>query len=169
MSDFLSTGGEGNKFVEIEKEILAAVQAQVQANNYGLEVEFLGIKKLGLPESVTQSVFERMTSERQVLVSKSQYEGEAEAAEDPVGSRPQSGRAAGQRRRRRPRRSAARAKPRPPSPWRCSSRTRSWQFHLPAERAGESLKERSTLIFDQHTPPFDLFRGASTNLLNASE
>ena len=30
----------------------------------------------------------------------------------------------------------------------------------------DSLKERSTLIFDQHTPPFDLFRGVSTNLLN---
>jgi len=29
-----------------------------------------------------------------------------------------------------------------------------------------SLKERSTLIFDQQTPPFDLFRGASTNLLH---
>ena len=28
-----------------------------------------------------------------------------------------------------------------------------------------SLKERSILVFDQHTPPFDLFRGASTNLL----
>jgi len=29
-----------------------------------------------------------------------------------------------------------------------------------------SLKERSILVFDQHTPPFDLFLGASTNLLN---
>jgi membrane protease subunit HflC len=28
------------------------------------------------------------------------------------------------------------------------------------------LAERSTLIFDQHTPPFDLFRGASSGLLN---
>jgi membrane protease subunit HflC len=28
-----------------------------------------------------------------------------------------------------------------------------------------SLKDRSTLIFDANTPPFDLFRGASTNLL----
>jgi membrane protease subunit HflC len=26
-----------------------------------------------------------------------------------------------------------------------------------------SLKERSTLIFDQQTPPFDLFRGFPTN------
>jgi hypothetical protein len=28
-----------------------------------------------------------------------------------------------------------------------------------------SLKDRSVLIFDEHTPPFDLFRGVSTNLL----
>jgi len=28
-----------------------------------------------------------------------------------------------------------------------------------------SLKERSTLIFDQRTPPFDLFTGVSTNLM----
>ena len=30
----------------------------------------------------------------------------------------------------------------------------------------DALKERSTLIFDQHTPPFDLFRGVSTNTLS---
>jgi len=29
-----------------------------------------------------------------------------------------------------------------------------------------SLKDRSTLVFDQHTPPFDLFSGVSTNLLH---
>ena len=28
-----------------------------------------------------------------------------------------------------------------------------------------SLKDRATLIFDQNMPPFDLFRGGSTNLL----
>jgi hypothetical protein len=31
-----------------------------------------------------------------------------------------------------------------------------------------ALKERSILIFDQNTPPFDLFRGISSNLLNKS-
>ena len=31
-----------------------------------------------------------------------------------------------------------------------------------------SLKDRSILIFDQHTPPFDILRGVSTNLLNPS-
>ena len=29
----------------------------------------------------------------------------------------------------------------------------------------DSLKERSTLIFDQNTPPFNLLTGVSTNLL----
>jgi membrane protease subunit HflC len=28
----------------------------------------------------------------------------------------------------------------------------------------DSLKEKSTLIFDQNTPPFNLFNGVSTNL-----
>ena len=79
LADFLSPDGEGNQFVAIEKEILDVVQAQVQANNYGLKIEFLGLKKLGLPENVTQQVFERMQSERKVLADKSQYEGEAEA------------------------------------------------------------------------------------------
>jgi regulator of protease activity HflC (stomatin/prohibitin superfamily) len=29
-----------------------------------------------------------------------------------------------------------------------------------------SLKEHSILVFDPNTPPFNLFRGVSTNLLN---
>src|SRR6267154_2588003 len=79
LSDFISASDNGTNFVAIENEILAAVQSQVRANNYGLDIEFLGIKKLQLPESVTQSVFERMTSERKVLADKSLYEGEARA------------------------------------------------------------------------------------------
>src|SRR5216110_3027712 len=58
--DFLSTTAEGNKFADIEKEILEVMRTRVQANNYGLQIEFLGIKRLGLPENVTASVFERM-------------------------------------------------------------------------------------------------------------
>src|SRR6266403_2048916 len=79
LSDFVSATDNGTNFVAIENEILAAMRTQVRANNYGLDIEFLGIKKLQLPESVTQSVFERMTSERKVLADKSQYEGEGEA------------------------------------------------------------------------------------------
>jgi len=46
-----------------------------------LNIAFLGIKRLGLPESVTKLVFERMESERAVLVSQIQGDGERQASE----------------------------------------------------------------------------------------
>lgn len=69
------------QFTEIEQEMLARVQAGARTNNYGIEVQFLGIKKLGLPESVTQSVFEQMRKERQLQVSKIQSDGERQASD----------------------------------------------------------------------------------------
>ena len=51
----------------------------LRTNNYGIELEFLGFKKIGLPESVTQTVFDRMKSERQVLISLAKYKGKSEA------------------------------------------------------------------------------------------
>jgi modulator of FtsH protease HflC len=39
----------------------------------------VGIKRLGLPESITTSVFERMRAERQRLVTSYQTEGDSEA------------------------------------------------------------------------------------------
>lgn len=163
LSDFLSAA-EGNKFAEIEKEILASVQAQVRANNYGLDIEFLGIKKLGLPEAVTQSVFERMTSERQVLISKSQYEGEAEAQKIRSEADRQAAEllatAEGQATQIRGQGEAEAAKSL--EVFKQNPELANFIFRLNALEG--SLKERSVLIFDQHTPPFDLFRGVSTNL-----
>jgi membrane protease subunit HflC len=74
-SAFISTDPKALKFSEIEQEMLKRVQADAGANHYGIEIKFLGIKRLGLPESVTKLVFERMESERAVLVST--IEGEA--------------------------------------------------------------------------------------------
>lgn len=74
-SDFISTDATKLKFTVAEQEILTKVQEQLAANKYGIEVKFVGIKRLGLPESVTQRVFERMESERQVLVSRIEAEG----------------------------------------------------------------------------------------------
>src|SRR5215471_6059232 len=36
LSDFLAPAGEGNKFTEVENEILNEIQSLVRANNYGL-------------------------------------------------------------------------------------------------------------------------------------
>jgi membrane protease subunit HflC len=78
---FISTEEKELQFAQIEQEMLDKIQADVRTNQYGLRVEFLGIKKLGLPEGVTKAVFEQMRSERQVQVSKIQYDGERQASE----------------------------------------------------------------------------------------
>src|SRR6266404_8675643 len=165
LSDFVSATDNGTNFVAIENEILTAMQTQVRANNYGLDIEFLGIKKLQLPESVTQSVFERMTSERKVLTDKLQFEGEGEAQK----IRSEADRKAsellyvaeGQATQVRGKGEAEAA--RSLEVFQKNPELANFIFRLTALEG--SLKDRSILVFDQNTPPFDLFRGASTNLL----
>src|SRR5688572_20930768 len=53
-SHFISTEAKELQFVEIENEMLQRIQADAKTNNYGIDIKFLGIKKLGLPESVTK-------------------------------------------------------------------------------------------------------------------
>ncbi len=79
LSDFISTDEKQIKFAQIESEILQRVKRDVSEKGYGLDVKFVQIKKIGLPESVTQSVFERMTSERQTYISQIQSSGEETA------------------------------------------------------------------------------------------
>jgi membrane protease subunit HflC len=80
-SHFVSTDEKELKFGEIEQAWLDKLQADVRTNNYGVAVEFLGIKKLGLPESVTESVFDQMRKERQLQTTKIQSEGERQASD----------------------------------------------------------------------------------------
>ena len=79
LSDFVNSDPSQLKFEAIENEIKASVQNELAAQNYGISIEFLGIKKLGLPENVTQTVFDRMKSERQKLINEALFKGEAEA------------------------------------------------------------------------------------------
>jgi len=166
LSDFISTTDNGASFVAIEKEILETIQTQLLTNNLGLEIEFLGIKRLQLPESVTQSVFERMTSERKVLADRFQYEGEAEAQRIRSDAERKAAEvladAEGQATEIKGKGEAQAAKSL--VVFQQNPELASFIFRLTALEG--SLKERSILIFDQHTPPFDLFQGVSTNLLN---
>src|SRR5882757_3600256 len=57
LSDFVSTDETKLKFDAVEHEMLAIIQDQVNKQNYGIEIEYLGIKKLEFPETVTQEVF----------------------------------------------------------------------------------------------------------------
>jgi membrane protease subunit HflC len=80
-SHFISTDEKELKFVEIEQEMQSRIQADCRALTNGLNIAFLGIKRLGLPESVTKLVFERMESEREVLASQIKGDGERQASE----------------------------------------------------------------------------------------
>ena len=80
-SHFVSTDEKELKFVEIEREMQSRIEADCKALTNGLNIAFLGIKRLGLPESVTKLVFERMESEREVLVSQIKGDGERQASE----------------------------------------------------------------------------------------
>src|SRR5207249_1550000 len=160
LSDFVSANPDDNKFAAIENEMLAALQTQIRANNYGLEIEFLGIKKLGLPESVTQSVFEQMTSERKVLADKLQSEGETEAQNIRSDAERRAAEllsdADGQATRIRGQGEAEAAKSL--AVFQQNPNLANFIFRLNALES--SLKERSTLIFDARTAPFDLFNGS---------
>lgn len=163
LSDFISVADSGTNLVAIENEILAKLQSQVSANNYGLGIEFLGFKKLQLPANVSQSVFDRMTSERKVLADQLQYEGEAEAqkirseadrkaAEMLYGAEAQATQIKGLGEAEAAKSLVVFQK---------NPELATFLFRLNALEG--ALKERSILVFDQHTPPFDLFRGVTTN------
>ena len=77
-SNLVNVKPEEVRYEQIESQMLAAVQPEA-ASRYGMEVEFLGIRKVGLPESITQKVFQRMRSERDEIAVRYRSEGEAEA------------------------------------------------------------------------------------------
>jgi membrane protease subunit HflC len=163
LSDFVNTDPQKLQFKQIENEIESTVQDELLTNNCGIHIEFLGLKQLGLPESVTQTVFDRMKSERQVLISRAQYEGEAEAQkiranadreanETLANARAQATRIQGEG-------EAEAAKTLPVF----QENPELANFLLRVNALQQSLNQKSTLIFDQRTPPFDLFGGISTN------
>jgi membrane protease subunit HflC len=159
LSEFVNANPQDLQFDAIEREIEQAVQAQLQTNSCGIELEFLGFKKIGLPESVTQAVFARMTSERQVLISRAQFEGEGEAQKIKSAANRQASEtinnAVADATRIRGEGEAEAAKVLPVF----QQNPELANFLLRIDAIQQSLNQRATLIFDERTPPFDLFTG----------
>jgi membrane protease subunit HflC len=80
-SHFVSTDEKQLKFVEIEQEIQARLQTECRSITNGLNIAFLGIERMGLPESVTKEVFKNMESERERLVTAITSDGERQASD----------------------------------------------------------------------------------------
>lgn len=154
-SHFVSTDEKQLQFDEIERDIMTAIRP-VAASKYGIEVRFVGIKKLGLPESVTEKVFARMQAERDREVQRIKAEGEAVAMQ--IRSNAD---------RERDKILAKATSKAIEIRGEADAQAAEWfkvfeqnaelaMFLLNVRTLEETLKEKSTLIFDERTSPFDL-------------
>jgi membrane protease subunit HflC len=167
--DFVSASDNGTNYLAIENQILEGVRNQVQQAGYGMAIEFLGIKRLAIPDQVTQQVFDEMTKERQVLVSASEAEGAAEASK----IKSQADRTAAEMLAKAEgeatqiRGTAQAEAGKYLTIFKQDEGLANFIFRLDALEG--TLKERSILIFDRRTPPFDLFNGNFQGFTNKLE
>jgi len=163
LSDFVNADPKELKFDAIEDEIKQIVQSELSTNDYGIRLEFLGFKRIELPENVTQTVFDRMKNERQKLISKTENEGKAEAQKIASAADRQAAEtianadAAATRIRGEGEAAAAKFLP----VFQQNPALANYLLRIDALK--QSLNQRATLIFDERTPPFDLFLNFPTN------
>jgi membrane protease subunit HflC len=139
------------------------VQSELSTNNYGIQLDFLGFKKIELPESVTATVFSRMTAERQQIISSLAIRGRgrgeqiASAADRQAAGVINNAIADATRIRGEGEAAAAQVLP----VFQQNPELANYLLRIDALK--QSLNQRSTLIFDERTPPFDLFQNLPTN------
>ena len=150
----VNTNPEQLKIDEIEQEMKK--KATFDTKNFGIEIKMVGIKRLGLPASVTSQVFERMKSERQARIKETEAAGEREAkmlkAEADLKANEILAQAEAQAKVLRGEAEAASAKFF--KEFEKNPELANFLFNLNAMEG--SLKENSTLILDPNTPPFNL-------------
>jgi membrane protease subunit HflC len=78
LGDLVNIDKDKMKFAEIERRLLPNLRGSA-SKDYGIEIVGVGIKRLGIPESVTNDVFTRMKEDRQKTIEQLTAEGEAEA------------------------------------------------------------------------------------------
>ena len=71
---FVSADPQAIQFTQIEKEILDQIAPDAKSR-FGVEIRFAGIKRLGLPQSVTEAAMIRMKTERDTQVERIRGEG----------------------------------------------------------------------------------------------
>ena len=163
LSDFVNANPKQLKLESIEDEIKSAVQGELASQNYGISIDFLGIKKLGLPESVTQTVFDRMKSERTVLISEAQFKGEAEATKIKSAAERQAADVIANAQADATRIEGAGVAEAAKTLGVFQQNPELAIFQLQLQALKNSLNQKSTLIFDERTPPFSLFQNLPAN------
>ncbi len=158
LSDFVNSDASQLKFGKIEKEIQDSVEGELAKNNYGISIEFLGIKRLGLPESVTQTVFDRMKAERTKFISEAQFKGEAEAAKIKSSAEREAADVLANAQATATRIEGAGVAEAAKTLSVFQQNPDLAIFQLQLEALKNTLNQKATLIFDERTPPFDLFQ-----------
>lgn len=158
LSDLVNSDPTKLKFDEIEQQIRSSVEAQLVQNKYGISIEFLGIKRVGLPESVTQSVFDRMKAERTKYITEAQSQGDAQATKLRSAAERQAADliadATGDATRIQGAGEAEAAKML--GVFQENPDLAVFQLELDAVKS--STSQKTTLILDETKPPFDIFR-----------
>ncbi|MEW6158734.1 MAG: protease modulator HflC [Verrucomicrobiota bacterium] len=164
---FISTDEKQLKFVEIEKEMIETIQPN--ATKYGIQIDFLGIKKLGLPQSVTEKVFARMKAEREREIARLKARGEAEAMKiQSTADRDRAEILA----KAEAQATAIRGQADAESSKALAVFEQSPElaiFLRKLKALEETLKDRSTLILDERTSPFDLLTRPQAPNANATK
>jgi membrane protease subunit HflC len=163
LSDFVNSNPKQLKFDEMEKAIQDEAQAELSTNNYGIELEFLGFKKIELPESVTQSVFDRMKAERTTLISAVVNDGARRAANiKSVADRNAAETIANAQAMARHIQGEGDAEAAKVLPiFQENPELANYLLRIDALRM--ALNQQTTLILDERNAPFDLFTGLPTN------
>ncbi|HSH96439.1 MAG TPA: protease modulator HflC [Roseimicrobium sp.] len=159
-SDLITADPKKLKFDEIEQEMLKTIKPKA-LENYGIEITLLGIKQLGLPESITTKAFERMREERQRLVKALVAEGESQSkdirAKADLARQEILSKAQAQAIEIEGQADAEAAK----SLAVFEQHRELAVFLLQIKALEQSLKDRTTLILDQQTPPFNMIGGSN--------
>ena len=143
LSHLVNVKKEELKFDEIQSKItqLARVESE---KTYGITIEDVLIKRLQFPQDVTEDVFERMRKERERIAEKYIAEGEGLASDIKAKAK-----------RIRGEGDAEAAKY-----YDVFTKNEDLAIFLRKLEALENtLKEKSTVILDYRTPPYDLFLG----------
>ena len=160
LNDFISTDPRQRKLREIEQDIQSAVAEDASAE-YGIEVVDFGIKKLGLPQAITTSIFSAMKENEERRAAIYIAEGDAQAEGIVANAKATEGRIM----------AAAREKV---AQVEAEAQQKVSEYYKEFDRHPElrifldklgtiakALQERTTLILDDEESPWDVFDEAA--------
>ncbi|HUB87628.1 MAG TPA: protease modulator HflC [Verrucomicrobiae bacterium] len=163
LSAFVNTDPKQLKFDQIENQIEQTVQSELSTNGWGVSIDFLGFKRIGLPENVTEAVFNRMKTEREEIISNYQSQGASEAqiirstAERQAAETISDALAEAKKIQAQGQAEAA-------STYYVFQQNPELEKYLERlDALRQVLDQKSTLILDERTPPFDVLSHLPTN------